>query len=203
MPDSDIREKLREKYYQEGEERSAKHKQDRLNKIFSDLGDINDFYLYSHDYKPETLAAIRKNIKSGDREAMLALLIVTANALEAFNVLSEDVRKALAQSLQEMRINLEESRGFLPRGRGKRSKKEKREQLNKEFWTALNVEHLRIRNGISLEEAIARISEEKGITEHLVQKRWKRRHKDAKATINNLNLFKLLKREAKQVKEQK
>ena len=189
MSDSDIREQLREKYYQEGKERALKHKQDRLNKIFSDLGDNNDLYLYFHDYKLETLDKIRSSVESGDKKAMLALLVITADALDAFEVLPEDVRKALAESLQKMRINLEESRGFLPRGRGKRSKREKREQSNKEFWTAYAVECYRIYDGYSLEDARALVSEKKGLTESSVHKAWKREHKKKKKTLSIKNII--------------
>lgn len=190
MSENDIREQLREKYYREGNKRYAKYQQDRLNKIFSDPGEINDLYLYFHDYKLETLKKIRNNIDSGDREAMLALLVITADALHASEVLPKDARKALAQSLQDMRIILEESSGFLKRGRGKRSKSAERKQSNKEYGTAYGVEYLRTHDDISLEEAIAKVSEEKGISEYLVQKRWKNKHKNAKRTLQMMNFLK-------------
>ena len=125
MSDSDKREQLREKYYQQSikqEKDRIKQEKGRLNKIFSNLGDINDLYLYPDDYKLETLDKIRNDVESGDKKAMLALLVVTADALDAFEVLPEDVRKALADSLQKMRISLEDDSKFLPRGSGNKSK---------------------------------------------------------------------------------
>ena len=186
MPDSDKREQLREKYYQ----RSIKQEKDRLNKIFSNLGDINDLYLYRDDYKLETLDKIRSGIESGDKNAMLALLVVTADALDAFEVLPEDVRKALADGLQRMRISLEDDSGFIPRGSGNKTKSEKQNQSNKKYWTALQVELLRAHKKISLEDAKAEVSEETGLTYSLVEKRWKVKHKDAKFTLNIHKSFK-------------
>lgn len=183
MPKNDIREQLREKYYREGLARSTKRKQDRLNQIFSDLGDINDLYLYFDDYKFKTLKKVRDGIESGDRKAMLALLVITADTLDAFEVLPEEVKKALADSLQKMRISLEDDTRFLPRGRGKKSKNENQKQSNKKYWTALKVEFLRAHKKISLEKAIAKVSEETGLTDSLVQKRWKQKHQDAKKTL--------------------
>jgi len=41
MPNDDIREQLREKYYREGKEKWIKSEQKRLNDIFAILGDVN------------------------------------------------------------------------------------------------------------------------------------------------------------------
>lgn len=193
MPDSDNREQLREKYYQQ----SVKQQQDRLKKIFADPGDINDFYLYFDDYKIDTLGKVRTGVESGDKQAMLALLVVTADALDAFEVLSKDVRKALADSLQKMRISLEDDSGFIPRGSGNKTNSEKQKQSNKKYSIALKVELFRTHKKISLEEAIAEVSEETGLTDSAVQKYWQKKHKDAK---NTLTLFKSFKQPAQTTK---
>lgn len=184
MPNDDTREQLREKYLRAGKEEGIKSAQKRLNDIFSILGDISDerSYIYSYAYEFGTLDKVRSGIESGDRKAMLALLAITVDALHAYEVLPSDVRKALASGLETMCSNLSEARGFLPIKRGESSEKEKRIQSTKEYWTASSVEYLRFHEGISLEEAIAKVAEEKGLTESLVQKRWKREHKRAKKT---------------------
>lgn len=114
---------------------------------------------------------------------MLALLVIMADALHAFEVLPKDVREALADGLEKMCSNLHEAQGFLPIKRGESSEIEKQIQSNKEFWTAMSVEHHRFYDGYKLDEAIEKVSEEKGLTESLVQKRWKKKHKDAKTTL--------------------
>lgn len=193
MSKDKFREELREKYHREGSERYIKSEQARLNKIFSKVGDISDLYLYSDDYEFKSLSKIRDGIESGDRKAMLALLATTADALDAFEVLPEDVRKAFAESLHKMRVNLEDASGFLPRGRGERSESKKRKQSNKEFWIAYTVECYRIYDGCSLEEARALVSEKKGLTESSVHKAWKREHKSAKKTLSIINNLRLMK----------
>lgn len=201
MPSNNEREKLREEYYREGLEKWIKSEQKRLNQIFADLGEINDFHIYLDDYDSRTLSKLRDGVESGDKQAMMALLVVTADALDVFEVLPEDVRKALADSLQKMRISLEDDSKFFPRGSGNPSKNEKQKQSNKKYWTALKVEFLRAHKKISLEEAIAEVSEETGLTDSLVQKRWKHQHKNAKFTVLMMNSLKRNKQVAKSEKK--
>lgn len=185
MSTENEREKLREKYCREAKERWIESEQKRLNQMFLALGstDINDCVWNFSQYEFETLDKVRNSIESGDRKAMLALLAITADSLQAFDVLPKDVRVALAYGLQKMNIKLKESPGFLPRGRGESSESGILKKYNKEYWTALSVEHYRYLKGCSLEDAIAKVSEEKGLTDSLVQKRWSKCHKDAKKTL--------------------
>ncbi len=185
MPNDDIREQLREKYYREGKEKWIKSEQKRLNDIFAILGDVNkensSLNFFQNEF--ETLDKVRNSIESGDRKAMLALLVIMADALHAFEVLPKDVREALADGLEKMCSNLHQARGFLPIKCGESSEIEKQIQSNKEFWTALSVEHRRFYDGDKLDNAIEKVSEEKGLTESLVQKRWGKKHKVAKKTL--------------------
>lgn len=199
MSDDDIREQLREKFLREGEEEWIKSEQKRLNNIFSMLGDTSDknSSLYFFDYEFETLDQVRSEIELGDRKAMLALLDITADAFHAYEVLPNDVRKALAYGLEKMCSDLHQQRDFLQIKRGKRTEIEKRIQSNKEFITASSVEFHRYNDGCTLEEAIARVAEEKGLTESLVHKRWKKKHKEAKNSQRIVNS--VLKRPRKQV----
>jgi len=145
MSSNNEREKLREKYYREGSEKWIESEQKRLNQIFSSPGDsdIIELLLNITQYSSTTLDKVRNSVESGDRNAMLALLAITADSLIAFEVLSPDIRTALASGLKKMIVNLEESSKFIPRGSGKPSKNEKQKQSNKEYWTALSVEFLR------------------------------------------------------------
>lgn len=185
MPNDDIHEQLREKYYRKGEDEGIEREQKRLNNIFAILGDINkeNSSIIFLPYEFETLDKVRSSVESGDRKAMLALLVIMADALHAFEVLPKDVRESLADGLEKMLINLRESHDFLPIGRGKSSERKEGEQSSKAYWTALSVESHRFSDGCSLEDAIAKVSEEKDLTESLVQKRWKKKHKDAKTTL--------------------
>lgn len=199
MSNDDIREQLREKYYRRGIEEWIKSEQKRLNDIFSILGDTSDknSSLYFFDYEFETLDQVRSSIELGDRKAMLALLDITADALHAYEVLPNDVRKALAYGLEKMCSDLHQARGFLPIKRGKSSEIEQRIQSNIEFITASSVEFHCYNDGCTLEEAIARVAEEKGLTESLVHKRWKKKHKEVKNSQRIVNS--VLKRPRKQV----
>jgi len=187
MSNDDIREQLREKYYRRGIEEWIKSEQKRLNDIFSILGDTSDknSSLYFFDYEFETLDQVRSSIELGDRKAMLALLDITADALHAYEV------------LEKMCSDLHQARGFLPIKRGKSSEIEQRIQSNIEFITASSVEFHCYNDGCTLEEAIARVAEEKGLTESLVHKRWKKKHKEVKNSQRIVNS--VLKRPRKQV----
>lgn len=195
MPDDDTREQLREKYYRRGIE----SQQERLNKIFAILGDINQenhvLNFIQHEFV--TLDNVRSGVESGDRKAMLVLIVIVADALHAFEALPKDVREALADGLEKMCSNLYRARGFLPIKRGENSEFDMQIQSNKEYWTALSVERRRFYDGYKLDEAIEKISEEKGLTEPLVQKRWKNKHKVAKKTLEMMSS--ILKRPKKQV----
>lgn len=189
MPKDDSREQLRKKYYDEAVKKHKESEQKRLNDIFSILGDVDteDSPLNFLKYEFTTLEAVRSSAESGDRKAMLAFLDITARTLRAFETQPQKVRLALADGLEKMRINLQEAPSFLPIGKGKSSENKIRAQSNKAYWTALSVEGLRFSDGCSLEEARARVSEEKRLTESLVEKRWKLQHKAAKKTLEILN----------------
>lgn len=195
MPNDDSSEQLREKYYRRGIE----NEQERLNKIFSMLGDINQenhvLNFIQHEY--ETLAKVRNGVESGDRKAMLVLIVIVANALHAFEALPKDVRKALADGLGKMCSNLYRARGFLPVNPGQSSEFEAQIQSNKEYWTALSIEHHRFYDGYKLDEAIEKVAEDKRLTESLVQKSWKNKHKVAKKTLEIMSS--ISKRPKKQV----
>ena len=135
----------------------------------------------------QTLAVIRSNVEAGDRGAMLDLLSIVADTLRNFSTAPEDARDSLAECLEAMRKSLEEAKGFLPRGRGERSIQSKRNQDRVEFFTAMAVEYSRRSDRWSLDVAIAKVAEESGLTESLVQKRWKRHHKEADASLESAN----------------
>lgn len=197
MSGSDTREKLREAFYRKGIEKSKKSTQERLNDVFSILGSTSTkSRLYCLGYEFETLDKIRNRVESGDRKAMLVLLAIVADALHAYEVLPEDVRNALADSLQEMLVNLHQAHNFVPVKRGESSDIKKQEQSNKAYWTALAVESYRFYEKINLEDAIAKVSEEKELTESLVQKRWKNKHKDAKKTLEMISSISKLPKKA-------
>lgn len=199
MPNDDTREQLREEFYRKGKEKGIKSKQKRLNELFSILGDISEknSSLYFFKYEFETLDQVRSGIELGDRNAMMTLLAITADALHAYEVLPSEIRKALAYGLEKMCASLHQARDFLPIKRGESSEIEKQRQSNREYWTALSVESHRFHDGISLEEAIEKVAEEKGLTESLVQKRWKKKHRDAKKTLEMVSS--ITKRPIKQV----
>jgi len=189
MPNDDIHEQLREEFYRKGKEEWKKSVQKRLNDIFSIIGDTSDknSSLYFSEYKFETLDKVRNGIELGDRKAMLALLAITADALHAFEVLPDEVRKAPVYGLEKIRINLHEAKGFLPIGSGKSSESAIRAQNNKEYWIALSVEHIRFYDGCKLDEAIEKVAQEKRLSESLVQKSWRNKHKVAKKTLEMIS----------------
>ncbi len=195
MPNDDSREQLREKYYRRGIE----NEQERLNQIFSKLGDINQesqvLNFIQSEY--ETLDKVRNGVESGDRKAMLVLIVIVADALHAFETLPKDVRNALADGLEKMCSNLYRARGFLPIKRGESSECEMQIQSHKEHWTALSVESHRFYDGDKLDEAIEKVAEEKRLTESLVQKNWKKQHKAARKTLEMVSS--ITKRPKKQV----
>jgi len=61
-----------------------------------------------------------------DRKSMLELIEVTADTLLVFDTLSPELRANLSDGLKEVVNVLRPSKGFLPRGRGKRSEEESR-----------------------------------------------------------------------------
>lgn len=152
--------------YREATERLTELEQKTLNDIFP------------------TLDTVASRVAAGDRSAMLELLAITAGSLRWFEALPLQTREALADGLEKMRNNLEEAKGFLPRGRGKRSEIDKRTLRKAEFFTAFAVESVRRDEGLSKDDAFANVAEELGMTYSLVEKRWKRHHKDAKKTLN-------------------
>ncbi len=188
MPDqhnSQLAEQVFAERYREATEQWNDRQQKRLNRLFKTLGDVDDlsFLLDLQQIEYSSLGEIKRCVNAGDRKAMLALIATTAASLRAFEVLPQDVREAFAEGLDKMRLILEGSHGFLPLKRGKKPEKWIREHSKKEFAAAMAVEYHRYFNGHSLEDAIAKVSEEKVLTESVVHKRWKRRHKDAKAFI--------------------
>jgi len=163
---SEVADQLAAERYREAHQRLTELEQKALNAAFP------------------TLDAVASRVEAGDRSAMLELLTMTADSLRWFESLPLQTREALADGLEKMRNNLEEVKGFLPRGRGKQSEIGKRALGQAEFFTAFAVESARRDEELSLEDAIATVAEELGMTESLVHKRWKRRHKDAEKTLN-------------------
>lgn len=112
-----LREHYLQKYAHEELERKKLHKeqeQKRLNDIFSILGSTNKlaYDLTKHRYEPATLDKIRNDIDASDRKSMLTFLAITADALDNFEVLPEEVREALADGLQKIIAGLGDHRGF-------------------------------------------------------------------------------------------
>lgn len=163
---AELAEQLRAERYREATERLAELEQKRLSDIFPTL----------------SAAAIR--VEAGDRGAMLELLGIAADSLRCFKSLPQQTRDALADGLEKMRNNLEEAKGFLPRKRGERAVRDKRAHDKVEFFTALAVEWARLYEGLSLEDAVAKVEEESGMTESLIHKRWKRHHRGAKDSLS-------------------
>jgi hypothetical protein len=52
-----------------------------------------------------TLAKVRNRIEAGDRQAMLELLIILSDTLRVFETVPQDVRDALAVSIEKMRMS--------------------------------------------------------------------------------------------------
>ncbi|MCX7167866.1 MAG: hypothetical protein NTV11_16545 [Rhodocyclales bacterium] len=163
---AELAEQIREEKYREATERLTELEQKGLNDAFPKL---------------DTIAS---RVEAGDRSAMLELLAITAGSLRWFDALPQQTREALAEGLEKMRNNLEEAQGFLPRGRGERSESYKRTLGQNEFATAYAVEFARHVEGLSLEDAITKVMDESGMTDSLILKRWKRRHKDAKKNLS-------------------
>lgn len=163
---AELAEQIMAEKYREATERLAELEQKRLNDIFPRLA----------------AAAIR--VEAGDRGAMLELLGIVADSLRWFEALPQQTRDALADGLEKMRNNLEEAKGFLPRKRGERSVRDKRAHENAEFFTTLAVEWARLFEGLSREDAVAKVEDEIGMTESLIHKRWKRHHQAAKESLN-------------------
>ncbi len=175
-------EQERARRYREASERWIKLEHERLNDIFATLGSVEPHHSLSLlQGKFSTLDKVRSSVEAGDRKAMLALLAIMTDSLRAFEVLPQEVREALADGLEKMRNNLGESQGFLPRKRGQKSA-----DPSEEFKTALQVEYRRYFQGKSLEDARAKVSEEGGLTDSLIQKRWKRHHKEARDTLDQM-----------------
>ncbi len=182
---TELFEQERARRFNDASERLAELEQKRLNDIFATFGGVetHDSLSFTQD-EFSTLDKVRSSVEAGDRKAMLALLAIMTDSLRAFEVLPQKVREALADGLEKMRGGLEESRGFLPRKRGKRPEKWVREHSKKEFFTAMAVEYRRVFDGYTLEDAIAKVSEEWGLKDSLIQKRWKRHHKDVRSSLD-------------------
>lgn len=182
---AELAEQVRAECYREASERWIELEKKRLNDIFAMLGGIehslpNLNFPQSDEFS--TLDKVRSSVEAGNRKAMLALLAISTDALRAFEVLPQKVREALADGLEKMRKNLEESKGFLPRKRGQKSA-----DWSEEFATAINVEFIRVFQGKNLINAIADVKEESGLSESLVHKRWKRHHEEASGTLDAMS----------------
>lgn len=182
-------EKYREARYKEACEALDNLEKERLNKIFAALGSVETFYLPTFHQAETTLENVRSGIELGDRRAMLELLDILIDSLRVFEILPRKVRLAIAGGLENMRDNLDEAKGFLPRKRGERSKKEKRAQEYRVFFTALRVEHYRRDLNISLDDAEARVAEEFNMKQDLVHKYWQQGHQEGKRQITMQQQF--------------
>ncbi|MEO6422842.1 MAG: hypothetical protein ABIR84_09245 [Candidatus Nitrotoga sp.] len=178
-------EQVRAETHREASERWIELEQKRLNDIFAKLGGI-EHTLPSLNFPQSdefsTLDKVRSSVEAGNKKAMLALLAISTDALRAYEVLPQKVREALADGLEKMRKNMEESKGFLPRKRGQKSA-----DSREEFTTAINIEFIRDFKGESLINAIADVAEESGLTESLVHKRWKRHHEGARGALDAMS----------------
>ncbi len=105
---AELAEQVRAEKCRDASEKMAELEQKRLNAIFSTLGDIDTQYSlrafldFSQD-KFSTLSEIRNAVEAGDRKAMMILLDVVMDSLRNFEVLPQDVRDALANSIDKMR----------------------------------------------------------------------------------------------------
>lgn len=186
--DFDAVEKHRKAKYEEACEAWDKLEQERLNNIFSELGNVETKICPSlHFQQDETLEKVRNRLESGDREAMLMLLTISTDSLRALEILPQKVRLALADGLEKMRDNLQVTKGFLPRKRGERSNEEKRRREYSVFFTAMRVEHYRHDLDITLDEAEAKVADESNIKQDLVHKYWKKGHREGKRQIEMID----------------
>jgi hypothetical protein len=163
---AELAELLRAKKYREATERLTELEQKGLNDVFP------------------TLDTVASRVEASDRRAMLELLAITAGSLRWFDTLPQQTREALAGALEKMRNNLEEARGFLPRGRGEKRESDARRDATAEFFHAFAVEYARHVDGIGLEDATAKVAKDAGMNEWTVQAHWKRRHKEAKESLS-------------------
>ena len=185
---TELAEKVRAEMYREATERMVELEQERLNAIFSTLGgtdtdtpySLRSFLNFSQG-KFSTLNEIRNGVEVGDRKAMMTLLGVVMDALRTFEVLPQDVRVALADGVEKMRNNLEDSKKFLPRKRGQKAA-DRREEFAIAFQVARNYPE-----GGKLLVAISEVAKTYGLSEPLVNKRWQRHGKEARATLNALS----------------
>lgn len=127
-----------------------------------------------------SLTKIGKAVAAGDRESMLQLIEITARTLRLQKVVPATPRKSLVTALESMVSVLSHSQDF---PRGKKSAVKKRNEESASWGTAFHVESIRYIQGLKLDEAIGAVAESRGISEDVVQKRWKRDHKSAKETL--------------------
>jgi hypothetical protein len=165
---AELAEKIRAEKYREATERLTELEQKGLNDAFP------------------TLDTIASRVEASDRGAMLELLAIAVGSLRWFDALPQQTREALADGLEKMRDNLEEAKGFLPRGRGERRGSDARRNATTEFFHAFAVEHARRVDGLSLEKATAKVVENAEMNEWTIQAHWKRHHKEAKESLNIL-----------------
>lgn len=181
--------KFNEVFDQKSREASAlwnESEQKRLNEIFATLGSVGPHATlsrrsFSQPCEFSTLDKVRSCVEQGDRKAMVELLMITTDTLRVFEVLPTDVRAALADGLEKMRISLEESKQFLPKKRG-----QKPANFQEEYRTAMQVEFYRYFSGMSLEDARAKVEADSGLKDDLIHKRWKRHHESANSFLETM-----------------
>mgnify|MGYP001798214666 CR=1 FL=1 len=85
-----------------------------------------------------------------------------------------------------MREQLAQSNNFLPRKLGRKfAEIPAGEWVTDAFKTAMKVECMRLSGHCTLLEAKEKVAEKLGITESLVNKRWKQYHKQAKEVLQS------------------
>lgn len=189
----DAMNEIRKELRQEARERWESAEKARLSKIFADLGYVDPYYslqkttlreILDFSETSATLKNIRNDVESGNRRAMLDLLAISADSLSLFETLPQEVRLAIADGLKKIQNNLEEVKGFLPRKRGEKSHKVKLFRENTALITALEVELSRVKFGVNLDEAEARVADKLNMKQDLVHKFWKKAHLEARRIID-------------------
>jgi len=141
---------------------------------------------FSLDETHAKLNKICERVRAGDRNSMLELIELTADDLLLYDTLSLELRASLSDGLKEVGNALRLSRGkkgFLPpfssRGSGVLSEEKKRESEDRSLLTARRVEYYRFQ-GLTLEDARAKVAEVYGQKEDLIHKHWQKAHLQAK-----------------------
>ncbi len=179
--------RIREQFFDSATEKLTALEQRDLASVFKSLGDDASFPAFLQLEMGDTqLAQIRQQVHLGDTQAMLDLFMIVARALRYFDALPQNTREALAHGLETTTRKLTDGGDFLPKKRGRPPSSIPDGMLVSEALSiALNVEMERA-TGPTVEEAFKNIADERGLTEELVRKHWRKNHKTAKVLLKQI-----------------